>query len=671
MREQRKKLHVKLTLLYACFAVVVGVFISAFGYFLMFRLATDFYSEKAGQAASLAAAQVDGDTIADYAVSGETDEAYDRLREELSQIKGDMSLTYLYVFLPGETSFVYLVEAQTGSDDPSYIAALGDVYEYGEWEYQHLVPDVAAKRASKEGLLSMENPFFGVGVSAWVPVLDGGGEVAAMVEADIHLDQVLASIRSAIVLMLAVYVALIVAMVLAQSASIRRMITIPLRKLTDRTLRFAAEGQLAGFEDDITTGDELQALSEAFGQMARDIAAYTEERADLAAEQERIATELEVAADIQRSMLPGELGAFADRRYLDIRGQLHASQRMGGNFYDYFALDDHRVGVVICGMDSTGIPAAMLLVVIRTIIKSQFSGERPLADTMGEINRQVFDAMEHRQPVSAFVGVLDTREGLLTYINAGYNPPVVMRRGERYELLAGTASIPLGMERNVSYRELELKLRQGDRVLFYSNGVAGAKGRGGADYGTERLRSALQELRGGDADLDRLMDGVAASVAAFTGKSTPEHDLVLLTLEYKRGNRELARLTLPPDMGQAARLQEFLREQMGANGVTGKDYARTLVCAEELFSICCKYTLDQQVQVECAIPGSGRLELRFIADFHGEDPLSDEAGGAVKNAVAFIQEHAQRLELESVGGRTALVMSKRVASVSDAAPAKV
>lgn len=659
MKKQRKKLHMKLTVLYTCFAVVIGMFISAFGYYMMFQQAVDFYSEKARQAAAVGVSYVDGDAVAGYLDSGETDAAYDKLCQQLNEVKGQMDLTYFYVFQPREAHFVYVVEAMVDTDNPEYISGMGDIYEYSEWEYEYLVPDVAAKRSSQEGLMSMENPFFGVGVSAWVPVLDSQGEVAAMVEADIHLDQVLTSIQSAIIVMLAVYVMLILAMVLLQAVAIRRMISVPLQKLTDRTLHFAAEGQLSGFDDDITTGDELQTLSEAFGQMARDIATYTDERADLAAEKERIATELEVATDIQQSLLPDALPDFPGRKYMDIHGQLHPSQEMEGHFFDYFLLDDRRVGVVICGTQTTGIPAAMMLVVTRTVIKSQFTGDRPLAETMGRINRQVWEAMEHKQPITAFVGVLDTWDGSFTYVNAGYNPPMIMRRGERCELLACTASIPLGMERNVSYRDVTMHLHQGDRLLFYSDGVIKAKNPHQDSFGVERLRNTLGNTRSGDG-AEKMVDAVLSTVMRFTGKTAAEDDMVLLALEFKRGDRGLARLGLQPVMDCVPQLQGFLREQMASNNITGKDYARVLVCAEELFSICCKYAGGNWVEAECAVPGEDRIEVRFFADFRGGDPLSESTNKTVQNAAAFIRSNMDRLELESRDGQSALVMCSTI-----------
>lgn len=659
MRKRRfKKLNTKLVVLYVCFAVLLGTFISIFSYKVTWNLATRSYGEKARQSAALAATFVDGDRAGWYLEAMETDADYDELCAKLNVIKQEMNLNYLYVFIPGSDSFTYLVEAQTEDDDPLYIASLGDVYEYTELEYRYLVPDVEAGRASQELIVSKDSLFFGSGVSAWAPVFNSQGEVAAMVEADIDFDWVTASIKSSLILMLTVYFVLILLMILFQSISIRRMITIPLNKLTDRTLRFAAEGELSAFEDDIKTGDELQTLSEAFGKMAEDITAYTKEKADLAAVKERIATELEVASDIQQSMLPGELPEFPGKKYLDVQGQLRISKHMGGNFYDYFVLDDHSVGIVICGMPSTGIPAAMLLVVTRTIIKSQFLSARTLSGTMSEINRQVYGATDRKQPISAFVGVLDTEDGVFSYVNAGYNPPVVMRRGERYEFLASPAYTPLGVEQNVSYRELKLELRQGDRLLFYSDGIIQAKAPDGGVYGTERLRTGLNESRNEELHPEQLMQSVIASVTGFTGQEDPDADLVLLALEYKRGNRDQAQLVLAPNMGKVRELQDFLKEQMAMNRITGRAYAQILVCAEEMFAICCKYALDTKIEIDCAVSGQSKLVLRLIANLRRRDPFADEENTVVQNAIAFIRKNAESFELVEMNRRSALVMTK-------------
>lgn len=659
MFKRVKKLHLKLSILYAFFAVVMGIFISIFGYRITWNLATSMYSEKAEQASALAATYVDGDRIAKYAETLEKDEAYYILQERLNTMKEEMDILYLYVFLPGTDSFTYLLEAQTPEDDPAYISTLGDVYEYTDLEYTYLVPDVEAKRGSDQVIITTESLFFGSGVSAWSPVLDSQGNLAAMVEVDFALDQVSATIRTSLTLMVGTFAVLILLLIAVQTLTTRKMITVPLKKLTDRTLCFVSEGELSDLGDDIKTGDELQTLSEAFTQMAKDIAAYTKEQSDMVASRERIATELKVATDMELSMLPRDIDDFNGKKYIDVRGSLRVAPQMGGDFYDYFALDEHRMAIVLCDGQDSGIAAAMQLVVAQTIIRSQFSADRRLSETATEINRQLYVEEGHKRPLATFLGILDTEEGSFSYVNAGYNAPVVMRQGERYDLLTSPAYVPFGVEENVVYRELGLELHQGDRLLFYSEGVSNAKNPKGEPYGAERLRSRLNEIRNRDMTCSSLLSELFSSVELFMADVKAEDDQVLLILEYRRGSRDQAQIVLAPYMGQLPHLQDFMKEQLSANRIDSKTCALVLVCAEEIFSICCRYAVGDRVEIFCAITGEGRLTLRFTVDLHGKDPLTDPSS-VVKNTLSFLEKNADRFEFLKSGQRSTFVLVKEL-----------
>lgn len=667
MFKKIKKLHVKLSMLYIFFAVLMGIFISAFGYWITWNLATGMYSEKAQQASALAATYVDGDRIGQYLQTMEKDEEYKLLQEWLNTMKEEMDILYLYVFQPGTDSLTYLLEAQTPEDDPAYISTLGDVYQYTDLEYTYLLPDVEAKQGSDEVIITTESLFFGSGVSAWSPVLDSQGNLAAMVEVDFALDQVSTTIRFSLFLMLGTFAVLILLLIAFQTLTIRKMITVPLKKLTDRTLRFASEGELSDLGDDIKTGDELQTLSEAFTQMAQDIVAYTREQADIVASRERIATELQVATDMERSMLPKDIDDdFTGKKYMDVRGSVRIAPQMGGDFYDYFALDEHRMAIVLCDGRESGIPAAMKLVVAQTIIRSRFSADRRLSEIATEINRQLYVEEGKKRPLATFLGILDTEEGSFCYVNAGYNAPVVMRQGERYELLTSPAYVPFGVEENVVYRELGLELHQGDRLLFYSEGVSNAKNPKGELYGAERLRSRLNEIRNRDMTCSSLINELFSSVELFMADVKAEDDQVLLILEYRRGSRDQAQIVLAPYMGQLPHLQDFMKEQLSVNQIDAKTCALVLVCAEEIFSICCRYAVGDRVEVFCAITGGGRLTLRYTVDLHGKDPLNDPSS-VVKNTLSFLEKSADRFELLKSGQRSTFVLVKELMAQDAAA----
>lgn len=172
----------------------------------------------------------------------------------------------------------------------------------------------------------------------------------------------------------------------------RRMVAQPMAQLTRNVLEFASGESLAYPSDAIQTGDEMQSLSEAFGKMAKDIDNYTKNLAAVAADKERIATELSLATDIQISLLPRAFPAFPNRDEFDIYAQLQPAKVVGGDFYDFFLIDQNHLGVVTGGVSGKGIPAALFMVVAKTIIKNQLMTGMDIEEAMSVINTRLFES---------------------------------------------------------------------------------------------------------------------------------------------------------------------------------------------------------------------------------------------------------------------------------------
>ena len=530
-KKKLRKLNTKLTLLFAGFAVLMGVFISVFSYRITWNQATAFYSEKARQAAELAAAQVDGDRVASYLETMETDAAYEDMVAALTGIKRSMGLSYLYVFIPGSDSFTYIADVRLEDEDPAYFSDLGDVYAYTEVEYENLVPDVEAKRASQKVLVNQSSLFFGTGVSSWAPVFDSRGNLAAMVEGDIMLTLVAESIRNALTVMLGVYLAMILLMIAFQSAVIRRMITLPLQKLTERTLQFASGEELSDFVDDIKTGDELQTLSESFGKMAQDITVYTREKSVMAANQERIATELHVATGIQQSMLPCVFPAFPNRKEFDIYATMNPAKEVGGDFYDFFMVDDRHIAIVMADVSGKGVPAALFMVIGKTLIKDHTTAGRDLGQVFSEVNRLLCESNREGLFITAFEGVLDLVTGEFNYVNAGHETPFICRAGEDYGAYKIKPGFVLAGMEEMRYRAGSVTLAPGDKIFQYTDGITEATNAENELYGMERLSRVLCENRGRPPA--ELLPAVKEDIDRFVGQAPQFDDITMLCLEYK------------------------------------------------------------------------------------------------------------------------------------------
>ena len=526
-----RKLNTKLMLLFASFAVLMGVFISVFSYRITWNQATSFYSEKARQAATLAAGHVDGDRVARYLETMETDEAYEDMEAALTGIKRSMGLSYLYVFIPGGDSFTYIVDIQLEDEDPDYFSDLGDIFEYTEAEYKNLLPDVEARQASQKVIVATSSLFFGTAVTSWAPVLNSAGEVAAMVEADITLDQVAASIRNALTVMLGVYLSMILLMIAFQSVVLRQMITLPLQKLTERTLQFASGEELSEFVDDIKTGDELQTLSESFGKMAQDITVYTQEKSAMAANQERIATELHVATGIQQSMLPCIFPAFPEREEFDIYATMDPAKEVGGDFYDFFMVDDRHLAIVAADVSGKGVPAALFMVIGKTLIKDHTLPGSDLGEVFTRVNDLLCESNREGLFITAFEGVLDLVTGEFNFVNAGHEMPFICRVKENYAVHKIKPGFVLAGMEGMHYRAGSTTLAPGDRIFQYTDGVTEATNADNTLYGMERLERVLNANR--DKTPAELLPAVKADIDRFVGDAPQFDDITMLCLEYK------------------------------------------------------------------------------------------------------------------------------------------
>ena len=661
MKKRFKTIGMKLAVLVTLFSLILCIAIGVFSYLVSWREYTDFYSQKAQETASLAATFVDGDKIGTYLETGETDDYYESLRTIFNNIKQEQNVLYLYIFKPDETSFTYILEAQIPTDDPENISQMGDIYEYQEAELENLLPDVEAKKASTEKLIAY-NPAYGAGVMAWAPVLDSQGNVAAYVEADLSLYMVLSKLRSYVLNLILICCIIILAGGVVLIAMNRRMVAQPMAQLTRNVLEFASGESLAYPSDAIQTGDEMQSLSEAFGKMAKDIDNYTKNLAAVAADKERIATELSLATDIQISLLPRAFPAFPNRDEFDIYAQLQPAKVVGGDFYDFFLIDQNHLGVVTGGVSGKGIPAALFMVVAKTIIKNQMMTGMDIEEAMSVINTRLFESKTPGVVVQAFVGVLDTRNGNFSYVNAGQAAPLYMRKDRPFAYLEGQQMGALAETENVRYRKMELTFRQGDRLVLCSNGVFEAQNPQGQEFGKEKLRKDLNARRSKLNDLKTLVNVICDDVSAYEEAPYHQDDVTVLALAYHKGDRARAEISVRAREDGFPQAQRFLRRQLEENGLGGAFYAKMSVATEEAFSMAVRNTGGRgEIVVRCAVdetPDGQQVTVTILYAGPQANPLLEQTG-VQQDALAFIQRSMDTVSYRYQDGRNEISLQKR------------
>lgn len=487
-----------------------------------------FYSDKAQGIARMAASLVDGDKVAKYLETGKTDDYYEELEDTFSRIKMHSQVAYLYMYYPEEDQFIYILDASTIEDDASTIAQLGDVYTYGETEYKYLVPDVQAKRASM-GIILGNDVGYGRSVSAWAPVVDSKGNLVAMVEADYYLTEVQQKTRELVLVATAIMVAGMVISLLILLYANNRMLTKPLGKVTEVMASYR-DGEVHLPEGGIQTGDEIQDVYETFVQMVEKIDVYVQNLTKVTAEKERISTELNVATQIQADMLPNIFPAFPDRDEIDIYAFMQPAKEVGGDFYDFFWIDQKRMAFLIADVSGKGVPAALFMVIAKTIIKNNAMMGLPIEKVFEEVNNQLCEGNVESFFVTSWMGILDVQTGKVEYVNAGHNIPLRLKK-DGVEWVHSSPDLVLAAMEGMPYTKVELQLQPGERLLLYTDGVTESVNVALEAYGEERLEQLVAETD--TMSVKETVNYIKDHVESFAGEAEQFDDITLLVMEYR------------------------------------------------------------------------------------------------------------------------------------------
>jgi sigma-B regulation protein RsbU (phosphoserine phosphatase) len=240
--------------------------------------------------------------------------------------------------------------------------------------------------------------------------------------------------------------------------------------------------------------------------------------------------ELEVASAIQKSILPSTFPPFPERSEFEIHAAMTPATEVGGDFFDFFLIDEGRLGFVIADVSGKGVPAALFMAVSRTLIKATALRGLPPEECLSEVNRVL--ALENASSmfVTVFYGVLDLHGGEVTYCCAGHNPPYVLRADGRVEVLERTGGMALGVLDTVTYSSKRLRLEKGDGLFLYTDGITEAMDGDHNEFTDRRLEQCLRQVP--RKSLVELIDGVVAEVTSFVNGAPQADDMTTLALRY-------------------------------------------------------------------------------------------------------------------------------------------
>ena len=306
----------------------------------------------------------------------------------------------------------------------------------------------------------------------------------------------------------------------------------PIHKLSDG-VREIASGDLDK-KIDVHTGDEIEHLATCFNAMTGELKTYMTNLTKVTAEKERIATELDVATEIQSGMLPKD---FPTREDFELFATMTPAKKVGGDFYDFYMIDETHLAITVADVSGKGISAALFMVIAKTVLnnfavsKHNIDG---LAEVVAEANDKLCANNAAMMFVTAFIGVLDLQTGEFVYVNAGHNPPVIYRAEKNScEFLDVKKNFVLGPMDGIPFAEQKVSLKRGDLLFLYTDGVTEALNVKEEEYLPERLIKFMNSTNCA-ADLKILLANVRADLSAHVGDAEQSDDITMFALRFKR-----------------------------------------------------------------------------------------------------------------------------------------
>jgi sigma-B regulation protein RsbU (phosphoserine phosphatase) len=449
-------------------------------------------------------------------------------------LKDKLGLEYVYFIYSNESKdhmMVYMFDPTTSkTEDGREIFNFGDEVHYDptECKYMWQAWDTGEPPT---GYDSFKNQY-GYVYTLCNPVYSAGEKVG-LICADINVytinNQLIVSvIRQMLVTIIALVLATAILYYFLKNKIIDRVI-----KLEGDVAKYSGEKNPEIAEqiiDDKGRDDELGSLAQQFADMIVDLDDYMVNLQKVTAEKERIGAELNVATQIQADMLPRNFPAFPERKEFDLYATMTPAKEVGGDFYDFFLVDDDHLALVIADVSGKGVPAALFMVIAKSLIKNRvLMGETP-SEALRNVNEQLCEGNEAELFVTVWLAIIDLNTGHVVEANAGHEHPAIRKKDGVYELHKTKHSPAVATMEGMRFRQTEFDLEPGDMVYVYTDGVTEATDAHNVLYGEKRMLVALNNNT--DKDPTNLLPAVREDIDEFVGDAPQFDDITMLCMIY-------------------------------------------------------------------------------------------------------------------------------------------
>ena len=548
MKEYRNPLRKSVLLGCGLFVVLLCLTLAALGFVIYYQGMVEKYQTYIGDALRLTMAEIDGEDLKACIETREKSRAFRNTQAFLNRVKQNYDFAFVCIVKPlnlNETDNMMDVMAGMTAEEIAEFGG-GNAVTLGGLTGESYSPEVVRYYLDRmdggtEVSYYRNNTEFGYMYTGLQPITDNAGNTVAILAADLSMEEITRTLFRYVLILLAEIVILSALFLSGLYRWLNRRIIAPMTKLerSAQGLVESSRGQenpdaLVFTDPNIHTGDELESLSDALKEMSHDMKQFMQNLLKISAEKERIGAELNVATKIQADMLPRIFPAFPDRKEFDLYATMNPAKEVGGDFYDFFLVDDDHLGMVMADVSGKGVPAALFMVIAKTLIKNRAQAasgaEIHPGKILADVNNQLCEGNEAELFVTVWLGILTISTGHLISASAGHEYPAFYRAGDKFALQKERHGPPLATMEGLRFRENETDLGHGDALFIYTDGVTEATSAEEELFGEERMVSALN-AHAGDTP-EAIIRDVRTDIDAFVKDAPQFDDITMLCLRF-------------------------------------------------------------------------------------------------------------------------------------------
>ena len=492
------------------------------------------YNDSAYHTAQTAATCVDGDKIQEYLKSGGDTQDYQTRWDSMNLLCQKQNVTLIYVIAVDQSDYGRFQSVfNTVNDNSGYTPwEVGYQRDTTNDEYRQIYQDLY-ENGLESGVVARTTNLRGRAphITVLIPIKNSADETSGILCVERPMEELQAGRILYLKRVLTATVILILVSCVLVAVSLKMQIVVPMQKIIEEARRFAKENTKAKESNlrNISKITEMHDLGDCVENMENDILQYMENLKEITAETERIGTELALATGIQANMLPNIFPAFPEIKEFDIFASMNPAKEVGGDFYDFFLIDEDHLGLVMADVSGKGVPAALFMMMSKIMVNNYAMMGGSPKEVLQRVNNSICSNNVEEMFVTIWFGILEHSTGKVTAANAGHEYPAIRRANGQFELIKDVHGLAIGIMEDIPYTEYEFTLEKGDTLFIYTDGVPEATDSNNELFGNERMLEALNSAP--EIVPEVIVKTVKEKIDEFVGEAPQFDDITMLAIQ--------------------------------------------------------------------------------------------------------------------------------------------